>query len=84
MATLLAKTYAIPTITAVRSTCLGTQYTVETPEFIDTVTVNGEHITCTCGKARCSHSSAVTRRRGLENQQATNRSAYCSTFEIYA
>lgn len=82
MAVMFAKTYVIPTITRVRSTCIGTQYVLETPEYLDIVTVNGNKTTCTCGEANCSHIQAVNRRRVNETQEAAKREAYCSTFDL--
>ncbi|MGH2480636.1 MAG: hypothetical protein ACRDHW_13360 [Ktedonobacteraceae bacterium] len=82
MATIFAKTYTIPTIAAVRATCKGEQYTVQTPEYIDIVTVNGSQVTCTCGECSCSHIQAVTRRRAVEQAQDTRRAAYAATFDL--
>jgi hypothetical protein len=79
MATLIVKTYIIPTIVAVRTTCAGTQYTVETAEYTDAVKVNGAHITCTCGEKACSHIRFVQLRRA---QDAAKRATYTETFDL--
>lgn len=63
MATVIAKIYPIPAIAHVRQTVVGTQYTVETPESIDIVTVNGTHTSCTYHEANCSHIRGVQLRR---------------------
>lgn len=82
MATLFAKTYVIPVIARVRTTCAGTQYVVETPEYLDVVTVNGTHIACTCGEANCPHIGTVLRRRAADAQQARDRALYEVTFNL--
>lgn len=82
MAMLLTKAYAIPTIKSVRSTCIGEQYTVVTPEFTDIVTVNGERATCTCHAANCEHVSVVTRQRTFQAAQDALRTAYYYSFEV--
>ncbi len=73
MATVLAKTYVIPVIKSVRSTCVGT---LETPEYIDVVTVKDASITCTCGESRCSHIRMVNIRRAQDAEKAAVRAAY--------
>lgn len=82
MTTLLAKTHIIPIIAAMRTTVAGDQYTVETPEYVDIVTVTDTHITCTCHDAHCSHIQAVERRRAADMVQATIRSAYHLLFDL--
>jgi hypothetical protein len=82
MATMIAKTYVIPTIAAVRLTCTGLQYTVETPEFIDVVTVNGSHITCTCHESNCSHIRMVNIRRAQDAAKNAARTAYDASFDL--
>ena len=82
MAMLLEKVYVIPTIESVRTTYKGDQYTVLTPEYVDIVTVNGSHITCTCGESHCEHIRTVERRRAIEAEQAATRAAYCAIFDL--
>lgn len=84
MTTMIAKTYVIPTITAVRTTVAGTQYTVETPEYIDVVTVNGAQTTCTCHEVNCSHIRIVNIRRSQDAAKDVRRDAYSETFNIHA
>lgn len=82
MATVLAKTYVIPVIKSVRSTCVGMQYTLETPEYIDVVTVKDASITCTCGESRCSHIHMVNIRRAQDAEKAAARAAYEALFDL--
>lgn len=82
MATIFAKTYTIPTIAAVRTTVAGTQYTVETPEYTDIVTVNGSHIACTCHEVHCIHIGAVERRRAQVAARNGRRAEYCAAFDL--
>lgn len=82
MAMLLEKVYVIPTIASVRTTYKGDQYTVETPEYTDVVTVNGSHITCTCGESHCEHIRIVERRRAIEAVKAAVRAAYEALFDL--
>lgn len=82
MATVLAKTYVIPIITTVRLTCAGLQYTVETPEYVDIVTVNGIHTTCTCHEANCDHIRMVTIHRAQDAAKDARRAVYEATFDL--
>lgn len=82
MATLLAKTHTIPVIVAMRTTIAGDQYTIETSEYMDIVTVTGTHITCTCHNAHCSHIQAVEHRRAADRAQAMTRAAYHLLFDL--
>lgn len=84
MATLLAKTYTIPVITAHRMNCQGDVYTVRTSEYTDTVIVGSTgHSTCTCHDGHCEHIRAVERSREQDATKAASRESYCSTFNIY-
>jgi hypothetical protein len=82
MATLLSKTYEIPEILSHRSTCLGEQYTVKTPGFIDVVTVNGPHASCTCQSTHCSHILTVLRTRAQQAREATERALKQMAFDL--
>lgn len=84
MAVILEKTYVLPEIVSHRSTCLGEQYTVVTPEFTDVVTVNGDKHTCTCGSSSCEHILVVKRQRTRNALANAKREAYCNAFVIYA
>jgi hypothetical protein len=82
MATVIAKTYVIPVIAAVRLTCAGLQYVVETPEFIDVVTVQGAHIACTCHEANCEHIRIVTIRRAQDAAKDAQRASLEASFDL--
>lgn len=79
---LVAKTYTIPVIASQRSTCIGTQYVVETPEYLDIVTVNGAHTSCTCQNGHCEHIRAVERQRSQEAARDAQRAVYTATFDL--
>ncbi len=82
MAVIFEKVYTIPTIARVRSTVAGTQYTVETREYTDVVTVNGSRTTCTCHEVHCSHISTVERRRTQDAARNARRAAYEAAFDL--
>lgn len=82
MATLVAKTYTLPIITGHRATCAGEQYTVQTPGYLDIVTVAGTHIACTCSEAHCDHTRAVLRQRAREASADARRAVYEATFDL--
>lgn len=82
MATVIAKAYIIPIITTVRLTAAGLQYTVETPDYIDVVTVNVDRTTCTCHEANCSHIRMVNIRRAQDAEKDARRDAYEATFDL--
>jgi hypothetical protein len=82
MTTLLAKVYTIPAIQTSRATCVGMQYIIADFEYLHVVTVDGNHIICSCGKSACAHIQLV------QDQQARNvhanalRAAYCELFDL--
>lgn len=81
MATLLSKTYVLPVISSSRLTCAGQQYTVDTPEYTDIVTVNSAHITCTCHEGHCEHIQVVILRRKQDAAKNAQRDVYEATFD---
>jgi hypothetical protein len=83
MATLIAKAGIAPTIERVRTTCAGTQYMVATPQYLDVVTVNGGHITCTCDQFACPHIQVVQTRRAQAAVFNSRREVYVVFFGIY-
>jgi hypothetical protein len=82
MATLIAKAPSIPLIQARRLTCLGMQYTVATPDFLDVVTANGEHLTCTCGEFACIHIQVVQHQRTHDAIISARRNRYTALFDL--
>lgn len=79
----IEKTYVIPVITAVRPTCIGMQYTLETPEYIDVVTVADASISCTCGEGQhCPHIQVVHRQVMRDTEKNTRRSLHTSLFGL--
>lgn len=80
--TLLAKVYAPIKIVSSRLTCLGFQFTVETPKFVDVVTVDGESITCTCGSSTCEHIAEVKRELARFAVADENRARYEAAFDL--
>lgn len=82
MTTVLVKTHTVPVIAAVRLTCSGDQYTVETPEYVDIVTVTGSQIACTCHEANCDHVRTVNRRRAQDAARDARRIAYEELFDL--
>ncbi len=65
-----------------RLTCVGMQYTVADPAFVQVVTVNGEQITCTCGSPVCAHIQAVRERQARKAEADARRDAYCALFDL--
>lgn len=82
MATFIAKMDVLLLITAVCTSYKGTHSTVETPEFIDIVTVSGSSIHCTCKQADCEHIRFVERRCIQDAMQSARRSAYTELFDL--
>lgn len=83
MAIVLEKAYVIPVITSTRATCIGMQYTLETPEYIDVVTVADASISCTCGEGQhCPHIQAVRRQVMRDTEKNTRRSLHNVLFNL--
>lgn len=78
MATLLA----LPTITRVRPTYVGMQYTIMTPGYLDIVTVNGSSITCTCRQYHCSHIQVVEQKRAEDKAANARRDLHNALFNL--
>lgn len=83
MATMIAKAYTIPTIARIRATCIGTQYVIETSDYLDIVTVNDKgQIDCTCHQVNCSHIKVVERRRACDRERDNLRNLHNALFNL--
>lgn len=78
----IAKAPFLPLLKTSRLTSMGMQYTVMTAEYVDVVTANGEHLTCTCGEPTCIHIQAVQHQQAHDAQANACRNAYCALFDL--
>lgn len=83
MATIFAKSYAIPVVTGHRTNFQGDIYTVSTPSYLDTVIVTDDcEAICTCHEHNCSHIQSVRRHRAIQAKADACRADYAASFDL--